>query len=71
MFWQFQEPGIEKYIALDDDRVRINVDGLGYFEYDTWYGAPFNEDIREIKPGTVKLCPPADIDSRVRLLAVC
>jgi hypothetical protein len=64
LFWRFDAPGIEKYIALDDDRVRIDVDGLGYFEADTWYGAPFDEDIRNIKPGIAKLRPPLDIESR-------
>lgn len=64
LFWQFDSPGIEKYIALDEDRVRINVDGFGYAEADTWYGAPFDEDIRNIKPGTIKLRPPMDLESR-------
>jgi hypothetical protein len=64
LFWHFDSPGIEKYIALDEDRVRIDVDGMGYFEADTWYGAPFDEDIRNIKCGTSKLTPPLDLDSR-------
>lgn len=64
LFWRFDGPGIEKYIALDEDRVRIDVDGLGYFEADTWYGAPFDEDIRNIKPGIVKLRPPPHLESR-------
>lgn len=64
LFWRFDGPGIEKYIALDEDRVRIDVDGLGYGEADTWYGAPFDEDIRNIKPGIVKLRPPVDLESR-------
>ncbi|NYH97483.1 hypothetical protein [Cupriavidus plantarum] len=64
LFWRFEGPGIEKYIALDEDRVRIDVDRLGYFEADTWYGAPFDEDIRNIKPGIVKLRPPMDLESR-------
>jgi hypothetical protein len=51
LFWRFDGLGIEKYIALDEDRVRIDVDGPGYFEADTWFGAPFDEDIRNIKPG--------------------
>ncbi len=62
MFWVFDGPGIEKYIALDEDRVRIDVDGMGYVEADTWFGAPFNEDIGDIKPGIVKLRPPLDLD---------
>jgi len=64
LFWQFDSPGIEKYIALDEDRVRIDVNGPGYFEGDTWYGAPFDEDIRKIKPGIAKLRPPMDLESR-------
>lgn len=64
LFWRFEGPDIEKYIALDEDRVRIDVDGAGYFEADTWYGAPFDEDIRNIKPGVVKLRPPLDLESR-------
>jgi hypothetical protein len=63
LFWQFDGLGIKKYIALDEDRVRIDVDGLGYFEADTWYGAPFEEDIPNIKLGIVKLRPPLDIKS--------
>lgn len=64
LFWKFDAPGAEKFIALDEDRARIDVDRLGYFEADTWYGAPFDEDIRNIKPGTVKLRPPLDLASR-------
>lgn len=64
LFWRFDRKGVEKYIALDEDRVRIDVSGLGYFEADTWYGAPFDDDIRNIKTGIVKLRPPVDIESR-------
>lgn len=64
LFWRFDGPGIEKYIALDEDRVRIDVDRLGYFEGDTWYGAPFDQDIRKIESGIVKLRPPSDLESR-------
>ncbi|UUC49150.1 hypothetical protein NOX82_25200 [Pseudomonas citronellolis] len=64
LFWQFDGPRTEKYIAIDEDRVRIDVGGPGYFEADTWYGPPFNEDVRDIKSGTVKLRPPPDIEPR-------
>ncbi len=64
LFWRFDGPDIEKYIALDEDRVRIDVDGLAYFEADTWYGAPFDEDIRNIKPGIAKLRPPPNLEPR-------
>jgi hypothetical protein len=62
LFWRFGAAGMEKYIALDEDRVRIDVEGLGYFEADTWFGAPFDEDVRNIRPGIVKLRPPSDLD---------
>ena len=62
LFWRFDSSDVKKYIALDEDRVRIDVGGLGYFEADTWYGAPFNEDIRNIKTGIVKLRPPPDLE---------
>jgi len=62
LFWQFDTPNVRKYIAIDEDRVRINVDGSAYFEEDTWYGAPFNDDVRQIQSGTVKLRPPLDLE---------
>lgn len=63
LFWQYDVSGIEKYIAIDEDRVRIDVQGPGYFEADTWFGAPFDEEIRNIKPGIAKLRPPLDFES--------
>lgn len=66
LFWAFSASGIEKSIALDEDRVRVDLDGLGYAEADTWYGPPFNKDIAQIAPGNVKLKPPADL-SETRL----
>jgi hypothetical protein len=62
LFWRLDSPDITKYIAIDEDRVRINVDNYAYFEEDTWYGAPFNEDVSKIKDGSVKLRPPLDLD---------
>jgi hypothetical protein len=63
LLWEFDDPNVEKYIAIDEDRVRINVDGSSYHEADHWYGAPFDEDIRKIKSGAVKLRPPLDLES--------
>ena len=63
IFWTLNGPGIEKYIALDADRVRIDVDSGTYFEADTWYAAPFDEDIRNIKSAIGKLRPPLDLES--------
>lgn len=60
-FWKLSDDGITKYIALDENRVRINVDNRFYKEFDTWYGAPFKKEISEIKDGVVVLAPPADV----------
>lgn len=62
-FWGLDSSSIKKYIAIDEDRVRINVDDSAYVELDTWYGAPFNEDISRIKEGAVKLRPPVDLEA--------
>lgn len=68
LFWAFDNAGLEKSVALDEDRVRIDLEGLMYAEADTWYGPPFNRDISQIAPGNVKLRPPADLtDSHVRM----
>lgn len=64
LFWGFNDPRVRKYIALDEDRVRIDVDGGRFIERDTWYGAPFNKDIASIESGIAKLRPPLDIESR-------
>jgi hypothetical protein len=64
LFWQFDDQSVSKYIALDDDRVRVNLDDRIYVEADTWFGAPFNENIGSIPNGISKLRPPPDIESR-------
>lgn len=61
-FWNFKKPNCIKYIALDFNRVRVNVDTLMYKELDTWYGASFKEDISTIEDGIVKLRPPIDLE---------
>jgi hypothetical protein len=62
LYWGFQDSEIDKYIALDFDRVRINVDDSMYMEFDTWYGAQFDKDISKIGDGIGKLRPPLDIE---------
>lgn len=49
------------YILLDENRVRIDVDGMGYKEEDTWYGPRFNDNIEDISDGNTKLSIPQDI----------
>lgn len=62
LFWKFNAPEISPYIAIDYDRVRINVDNRMYMEEDTWFGAKFNKDISLIKDDTVQLRPPSDLE---------
>lgn len=65
LFWQLEgDRSISKYIALDEDRVRINLDNRTYVELDTWFGAPFNERIETIPNDMCKLRPPLDIPQR-------
>lgn len=61
LFWGYRNPEVTRYIALDEQRVRVDVDGPGYMEADTWFGAPFNRDVSLIPDGMVKLRPPLDI----------
>jgi hypothetical protein len=58
-FWKLTAGPISRKIALEADRVRINIDDSAYEEKDTWYGAPFKKDIPTITDGIVKLAPPA------------
>lgn len=66
LFWSLKSPGLARSVALDGDRVRVDLDGMGYGEFDTWYGPPFNDDIASIALGNVKLRPPSDL-SQVRV----
>jgi len=63
LFWAFNINYVAKYIAIDENRLRVNVDSSAYFEEDTWYGAPFREDIEKIPNGIVKLRPPMDLQA--------
>lgn len=58
IFGGYNSDNIQKYIAIDSDRVRINVDNSMYMEFDTWYGAKFKNTISDIEDGIVKLRPP-------------
>ncbi|MDO8549286.1 MAG: hypothetical protein Q7S39_03915 [Ignavibacteria bacterium] len=57
VFWSDRQLKVKKYIALDKNRIRIDVNGPTYFEKDTWYGAEFNKDIDKIEDGVVHLRP--------------
>lgn len=59
IFWRFERPRQDKFISIDQDRVRINVDNSMYMELDTWFGAKFQDSISNIQDGIVKLRPPS------------
>jgi hypothetical protein len=62
-FWNYNKPDVQRFISLDYDRIRIDVDGRGIIELDSWYGAKFNNEVSQINDGVVKLRPPTDLDS--------
>lgn len=62
IYWGFNHKKQDKYIAIDLDRVRINVDEIIYMELDTWYGAKFKKTIYDIEDGITKLTPPLDLE---------
>ncbi|HPF10722.1 MAG: hypothetical protein KDC52_00700 [Ignavibacteriae bacterium] len=62
LFWKLEDKDIDLYVALDANRVRVDVDGPSYLEEDTWYGASFNKEINKIPNGLVKLKPPMDLE---------
>jgi hypothetical protein len=61
IFWNYNKENIKKYVSIDKDRVRINVDNSIYKEFDTWYGAKFKNTIGDIENGIVKLRPPLQL----------
>lgn len=61
-FWRLNLEDIDAYLSLDQNRVRVNVDNSCYMEADTWFGAPFKENISEITDGVSHLRPPPDLD---------
>jgi hypothetical protein len=63
LFWKYNNSKADKFISLDFDRVRINVDNTMYMELDTWYGAQFSKNIENISDGVVKLRPPLDLEA--------
>ena len=62
IFWGLNDENIDAYIALDINRVRINVDNGFYMERDRWFGADFNNNIRQIDDGVLKFRPPVNLD---------
>ncbi len=63
LFWNEPFNNIESNIALDCNRVRIDVNHRLYKEFDTWYGAKFSKNIELIPDGIVHLRSPSDLDN--------
>lgn len=61
-FWKLRLPNIKPLIALDTNRIRINMDYKMFMEFDMWQGARFKEDVASIPDGIVQLRPPLGID---------
>jgi len=61
-FLSYENKLAEKFISIDFNVLRINVDNTCIMELDTWYGANFNSEISKINDGIVKLKPPSGID---------
>lgn len=61
--WKLDCKGLQLSVALDYDRIKVDVNDHGYLEFDTWFGAPFESNIANIKDGISKLRPPMDLDS--------
>lgn len=62
LFWRTEIPSARIFVALDPDRVRLDLNSFGYIELDTWHGAKFSEAIATIKDGISQLRPPGDIE---------
>lgn len=65
LFWKMNYKNIDAYIALDYNRLRINVDNSLCLEKDSWYCPPFNKKINEISDGVGIFRPPLDMDKDI------
>lgn len=63
LFWATSGAALDKYIALDEDRVMLDIFLGEAMEKATWFGAPFNQDISQVPNGIVKLKPPPDLNA--------
>lgn len=63
LFWAIGHQGLNKYIAPDEDRVKLDIFFGEVMEKAGWFGAPFNVDVAKIPNGIVKLVSPPDLES--------
>jgi|SRR6218665_491133 len=66
LFWNFKAPEITPSIAIDYDRVCINVEGTRYSEKAT-FGAKFNREINLVPDGIAHLEVPSDLEQFIFL----
>ena len=62
LLWRAEIKTTQIRIALDPDRLRINLTGNDLIELDTWFGPSFNQNIAAIKDELVQIRPPATLD---------
>ena len=63
LFWQFDGPGIKNTLPLMKIASGSTLTDRAISRL-TRYGAPFDDDIQNIKPGITKLRPPLDLEPR-------
>jgi hypothetical protein len=61
IFWGDKLQEVDKFIAIDKNRVRIDVNGPTWLERDTWYGPKYEKEISKIEDGAVHLRPTSGI----------
>lgn len=59
--WRFHATTLQKSIAIDEHRVRLDIRSQPLFERDYWYGPVFNEDVAKTAVGDARLAPPGDL----------
>lgn len=64
LFFPYARNRDDCYIALDPDRVRIDVEHYAYAEMDTWFGPRFSDAVENISCGIGKLRPSGDLDAQ-------
>jgi hypothetical protein len=61
LFWRLQDQAIERLVALDQDRIKVDFSEPGFL-FDTWVGVGFKQDIATIPDAIVQLRPSPEFD---------
>jgi hypothetical protein len=65
--WNYSNKEVNAYIALDENRVRVDTKAARTMEFDHWFGPKFNADIATIPDDIVKLVPPPEVKGSFQL----